>query len=209
VTRAGEVSFEASGVLPPLHAHVTAALAVFADAARAAVAEGDNEVLIEAEVPAVAPPETTAAAHAQPARLAVFMLSKNNVHTIRCVIGHLAAENRTHGIILTRAALTPFSRTLLAADAGPTCNPAVEHFLLSELQGCIANHVLVPRHVPLAPEERARVRERYRGAKLPRLDAGDPMARFLGLRCGDMVSVWEAFGREQPTHTVFEVCDRE
>jgi DNA-directed RNA polymerase subunit H (RpoH/RPB5) len=237
VTRAGEMSFEAGGMLSPLHAHVTAALSVFADPERAAMAETENEVLLEAEVPETPPPETTAAAHVADAdadadvvgaarttpRLAVFMLAKNNVHTIRCVLAHLAAEQRQHGIILTRTALTPYSRTLLSsvstssasgsaaasasAPASAPATPVLEHFLLSELQGCIANHVLVPRHVPLTPAERASVRARYGDGKLLQLLTTDMMVRFLGLRRGDMVSIWETWGREQPIHSVFEVVE--
>jgi DNA-directed RNA polymerase subunit H (RpoH/RPB5) len=232
VTRAGELSFEAGGMLPPLHAHVTAALSVFADPERAAMAETENEVLLEAEVPETPPPETTAAAHVPDTdadavdaarttpRLAVFMLAKNNVHTIRCVLAHLAAEQRQHGIILTRTALTPYSRTLLSSVSTSSSSsssssggvsapapPVIEHFLLSELQGCIANHVLVPRHVPLTPAERARVRARYGDGKLLQLLTTDMMVRFLGLRRGDMVSIWETWGREQPIHSVFEVVE--
>jgi DNA-directed RNA polymerase subunit H (RpoH/RPB5) len=209
VTRAGETSFDAP--LPPEHADVTGALSVFRAHERAADAESSSEVLIEAEMPAAPPAETTAAAvvtaetPASARRVTVFVLCNGKVETIRSVQEHLNSEQRGVGIILTRGALTSYARTYLASHTGPACTPHIQHFLLEDLQGCIAKHCLVPRHVPLTPAEVARVRTRFGAGKLPQLQTTDPMVRFLGLQHGHMVSVWETYGREQPVQTIFEV----
>ena len=86
----------------------------------------------------------------------------------------------------------------------------MEFFLLASLQGVVARHKLVPRHVPLDDTLAARVRSRYKAASFPKLLVQDPMAqikKYLGLVPGMLVAINEKMGREQATMSFFEVSE--
>jgi len=55
----------------------------------------------------------------------------------------------------------------------------------------IFQHVLVPKHVILTPEEREEVLKKYRikPYQLPRIKASDPIAKAIGAMPGDIVKI--------------------
>ncbi len=101
---------------------------------------------------------------------------------------HLVADNHFHtGILVTQAAVTAS-----AAKLAPAALPSViEFFQESDLLVNITRHELVPRHVLLSPEEKRALLERYRlkESQLPRIQTGDPVAKYLGLRRGQVVKI--------------------
>lgn len=100
---------------------------------------------------------------------------------------HIQANNFKTGILITQAALTPAALKIV-----PVVHPSViEPFLESDLLVNITHHELVPKHVLLSAEEKKKLLERYRlkESQLPRIQVGDPVARYLGLKRGHVVKI--------------------
>lgn len=101
---------------------------------------------------------------------------------------HVVDEQNHHsGIFITQTPISPSAVRLLSGVPGRIC----EHFQEQDLLVNITRHELVPKHVLLSAEEKARLLERYRlkESQLPRIQVSDPVARYLGLRRGQVVKI--------------------
>lgn len=67
----------------------------------------------------------------------------------------------------------------------------VECFNISELMVNITEHTYVPKHKLLTPEEKKDLIKRYKikESQLPKILSTDPMAKYLGLKRGDIVKI--------------------
>jgi DNA-directed RNA polymerases I, II, and III subunit RPABC1 len=99
----------------------------------------------------------------------------------------LQEKNYYTGIFVTQASPTSSALKII-----PSLLPTImEIFKEEDLLVNISKHELVPKHILLSPEEKMGLLERYRlkETQLPRIRVDDPMARYLGLRRGQVVKI--------------------
>mmetsp|Transcript_46984 Transcript_46984/g.124376 ORF Transcript_46984/g.124376 Transcript_46984/m.124376 type:complete len:180 (-) Transcript_46984:136-675(-) len=118
--------------------------------------------------------------------------------------GHARIPKMTRGVMVVENPLTAFSRRAIAELTGMR----IDTFLDNELLVNITDHVLVPKHELLTTSEKAAVLTRYsiKENQLPRIMASDPVARYLGLKKGDVVKIT----RKSATagrYVTYRVCD--
>lgn len=109
------------------------------------------------------------------------------VKQMRTFAQHINQHNFHTGILVTQASITPAALKIV-----PVVLPSViETFQEQDLLVNITHHELVPKHVLLSPEDKRRLLERYRlkESQLPRIQTGDPVAKYLGLRRGQVVKI--------------------
>lgn len=97
-------------------------------------------------------------------------------------------ENITRALIVVQQGMTPSAKQALV-DMAPKY--ILEQFLESELLINITEHELVPTHILLTPEEKAELLARYKlkESQLMRIQASDPVARYFGLKRGQVVKI--------------------
>ncbi|KAG8821027.1 DNA-directed RNA polymerases II 24 kDa polypeptide (RNA polymerase II subunit 5) [Serendipita sp. 411] len=106
-------------------------------------------------------------------------------------------------IVIYPQTMTPAARKLVAGLPGYH----LEEFAETELLVNITQHTLVPQHEILSAEEKRLLLERYRlkETQLPRIQIADPVARYYGLRRGQVVKIIrpsETAGR----YTSYRIC---
>ncbi|ELU00950.1 hypothetical protein CAPTEDRAFT_226435 [Capitella teleta] len=113
---------------------------------------------------------------------------KVGIKTIKTYCQRMQEENISRAIIVVQAGMTPSAKQSLV-DMAPKY--ILEQFLEAELLINITEHTLVPEHVLLTPEEKAELLTRYKlkESQLPRIQQGDPVARYFGLKRGSVVKI--------------------
>lgn len=94
-------------------------------------------------------------------------------------------ENISRAIIVVQNGMTPSAKQALV-DMAPKYS--LEQFREAELMINITEHELVPKHVVMTPEEKKELLQRYKlkEQQLPRIQQGDPVARYFGLKRGQV-----------------------
>ena len=109
------------------------------------------------------------------------------IKQMRAFAQHISQHNFHTGVLITQASITPRALAIV-----PVVLPSIiETFQEQDLLINITHHELVPKHVLLSPEEKKKLLERYRlkESQLPRIQTGDPVARYLGLRRGQVIKI--------------------
>ncbi|KAI0387636.1 DNA-directed RNA polymerases II 24 kDa polypeptide [Hypomontagnella monticulosa] len=99
-----------------------------------------------------------------------------------------AHENHNTGILVSHVAVSASAKKEIAKFAQWT---SIEWFLEEDLLINITHHELVPRHVVLSREEKVALLKRYRlkETQLPRILSKDPVARYFGMKRGQVVKI--------------------
>uniref|UniRef100_A0A8C2X6I0 DNA-directed RNA polymerases I, II, and III subunit RPABC1 n=1 Tax=Cyclopterus lumpus TaxID=8103 RepID=A0A8C2X6I0_CYCLU len=103
---------------------------------------------------------------------------KVGIKTIKMYCQRMQEENITRAIIVVQMGMTPSAKQSLV-DMAPKY--ILEQFLQQELLINITEHELVPEHIyPY---------NKLKESQLPRIQAGDPVARYFGLKRGQVVKI--------------------
>lgn len=110
------------------------------------------------------------------------------IKDMRKMLNILDEKNINRGIMVFPHTMTPAARKVIV---GMSHSYQLEEFAESELLINITQHTLVPQHEILTSEEKRLLLERYRlkETQLPRIQPGDPVARYYGLKRGQVVKI--------------------
>ncbi|KAN0092836.1 RNA polymerase [Tylopilus felleus] len=110
------------------------------------------------------------------------------VKTMRKLVGILEEKSIQRGIIIFPGNMTPSARKVITAMSQQY---RLEEFSEADLLVNITHHTLVPRHEVLTPEQKKELLQKYRlkETQLPRIQLADPVARYYGLRRGQVVKI--------------------
>ncbi|KAI9704601.1 MAG: DNA-directed RNA polymerases II 24 kDa polypeptide (RNA polymerase II subunit 5) [Bogoriella megaspora] len=113
--------------------------------------------------------------------------SNVGIKQIRNFVHHIEQHNFHTGIFISAAAVTGAAQKIIPA----VLPKIIEIFEEQDLLVNITKHELVPKHVLLSLEEKRALLHRYRlkETQLPRIQKDDPVARYLGLRRGQVVKI--------------------
>ncbi|UJR37178.1 hypothetical protein I4U23_029886 [Adineta vaga] len=115
---------------------------------------------------------------------------KVGIAEIKEYLRRLEDENLTSTIIVVQIGLTPAARDVMT-NGIENQKVHFQVFLENELLINITDHNLVPKHVVLTVDEKQELLQRYRlkESQLPRIQSGDPVARYFGLIRGQIVRI--------------------
>ena len=114
---------------------------------------------------------------------------KLNMDTIKNLVEFMKSFNKINsGILISAGKLTQQAKLRIMEI---NTHIPVETFSIGELVVNITKHVLVPKHILLKPEEKDQLLKRYRikPSQLPKIYITDPVAKYLGLKRGDVVKI--------------------
>ena len=114
---------------------------------------------------------------------------KLNMDTIKNLVECMKSFNKINsGILISAGKLTQQAKLRIMEI---NTHIPVETFSIGELVVNITKHVLVPKHILLKPEEKDQLLKRYRikPSQLPKIYITDPVAKYLGLKRGDVVKI--------------------
>ena len=94
-------------------------------------------------------------------------------------------ENISRALIVVQTGMTPSAKQALV-DMAPKY--MLEQFREAELMINITEHELVPEHVVMTNDEKRELLARYKlkEHQLPRIQQSDPVARYFGLKRGQV-----------------------
>ncbi|KAI8831163.1 RNA polymerase [Chytriomyces cf. hyalinus JEL632] len=139
-------------------------------------------------------------------QLLVFFTDEETVgiKPIKKVCERMMQQSIMKAILIYREKLTPSSNKVIM-EMAPKYD--IQLFKEAELMVNITHHSLVPKHNLLSKEEKATLLARYRlkDSQLPRIMQSDPVARYYGLKRGQVVKITrpsETAGR----YNTYRIC---
>ncbi|KAK7799703.1 hypothetical protein U0070_019299 [Myodes glareolus] len=106
---------------------------------------------------------------------------KMGIKTIKVYCQRMQEENILRALIVVQQGMTPSAKQSLVNMAPKYM---LEQFIQQELLINITEHELIPEHVVMTKEEVTELLARYKlpESQLPRIQAGDPVTRYFGIK---------------------------
>eukprot|EP01137_Pigoraptor_chileana_P035912 Opistho-2@30662 len=124
-------------------------------------------------------------------QLIVFFpdVKKVGITHLRTFCNQMEKEKIQRGIVVVSEGMTSSAKNFLSEMAAS--NYIIEQYQETELLVNITEHQLVPEHRLLSEEEKLTLLAKYklRDTQLPRIQHTDPIARYYGLRRGQVVKI--------------------
>jgi DNA-directed RNA polymerase I, II, and III subunit RPABC1 len=113
---------------------------------------------------------------------------KVGVKPIKVYTDRMKEEGVSNAILILRVDITPFAKQAVQEVSDSF---RIEHFKEAELLVDITEHKLVPAHQVLSQNEKQELLQRYRlkETQLPRIQPNDPVARYYGMKRGQVVKI--------------------
>ena len=113
---------------------------------------------------------------------------KIGIRTIRAYCKRMQEVDIYRAIIVVQKEMTPSAKQSLQVMAPKYI---LEQFMEAELSMNITEHELVPEHVALMPEEKLELLKKYKlkENQLMKIQQADPVARYYGLKRGQIVKI--------------------
>jgi DNA-directed RNA polymerase I, II, and III subunit RPABC1 len=113
---------------------------------------------------------------------------KVGVKPIKVYTDRMKEEGVTNAILVLRVDITGYAKQAVQEVSDSF---RIEHFKESELLVDITEHTLVPEHQVLSQNEKTELLKRYRlkETQLPRIQPNDPVARYYGMKRGQVVKI--------------------
>lgn len=129
---------------------------------------------------------------------------KVGVKPIKEYTERMREETVANAILILRVGMTPIAKQAVQEVSDSV---RIEHFMESELLVDITEHKLVPDHQVLTQNEKQELLKRYRlkETQLPRIQQTDPVARYYGMKRGQVVKITresETAGR----YVTYRIC---
>lgn len=118
-----------------------------------------------------------------------YIFQKLNVDAIKLFIKDMFTSKATSGIIIIPGKISQQAKQKIQDISKEL---SIEVFTVGELVVNITEHELVPKHILLSEQDKKLLLERYRirdQNQLPKILLTDPVARYLGLKRGDVVKI--------------------
>ena len=111
-----------------------------------------------------------------------------NIDILKSFIKILYESKMNEGLIIISGKMSPQAKSKIQEIKNELL---IEIFTLTELTVNITEHELVPKHILLSLKEKEDLLKRYRikDSQLPKILISDPVARYLGLKRGDVVKI--------------------
>lgn len=110
------------------------------------------------------------------------------IKDMRDFVQTLSEQGHKVGILIYEKSMTPSANKIVQGVQGQF---QIDTFQESDLVVNITHHELVPRHIIMKAEEKKELLAKYKlkETQLPRIQMADPVARYYGLRRGQVVKI--------------------
>ncbi|WVO20344.1 uncharacterized protein IAS62_001638 [Cryptococcus decagattii] len=139
-------------------------------------------------------------------KIFVYFCADKNVSkaSMKTFIGSMDKMGARRGIIIWSEKMSPAAKKTLQEMQSEYY---LEDFPESDLLVNITKHFLVPKHTIMKPEEKSALIKRYRlkETQLPRIMVTDPVAKYYGLKRGQVMKI-ERASETAGRYITYRIC---